>query len=166
MTMNTTWGYSQHDEAWKSSEQLIRTLIDIASKGGNYLLNIGPLGDGSVPEESVTRLADMGRWMDINSQSIYGSSASPVGEPAWGRVTLNTEMNAVYLHVFDWPTDGVLTIEGLPGPVTKATLLSGSVDVPVAASGAVISLELPESAPDSIASVIHLQLEELKNGSE
>lgn len=88
------------------------------SKGGNYLLNIGPLGDGSVPSESVERLAAIGRWMDVNGESIYGSTASPIGKPAWGRVTHNAKSNAVYLHVFNWPDDGKLAIEGIPGSVT------------------------------------------------
>lgn len=158
MTMNTTWGYSRHDEAWKSDEKLIRTLIDIASKGGNYLLNIGPLGDGSVPSESVERLAAIGRWIDVNGESIYGSTASPIGKPAWGRVTHNAKSNAVYLHVFNWPNDGKLAIEGIPGSVTKATLLGDDVAIPVSVSGASVVLELPTAAPDAIASVIRLQL--------
>lgn len=160
MTMNTTWGYSRHDSKWKSSQKLIRTLIDIASKGGNYLLNIGPLGDGSIPKQSVKRLADMGRWMDVNGESIYGSTASPLGKPDWGRVTQNTKTNAIYLHVFDWPTDGKLTVEGVSGSVTSATLLSGVVEVPVSKSGSAVVLELPTSAPDKIASVIRLQLDD------
>ena len=77
MTMNTTWGYSEHDHAWKSSETLIRNLIDIASKGGNYLLNIGPLGDGSVPQQSVDAMADIGEWMKVYGEAIYGTTASP-----------------------------------------------------------------------------------------
>ena len=160
MTMNTTWGYSRHDAAWKSTETLVRTLIDIASKGGNYLLNIGPLGDGSVPEESVERLEAMGRWMDVNGESIYGSTASPIETPAWGRVTQNTKKNAIYLHVFDWPSDGKLTVEGIPGSVTKAKLLNGDAEIFVTESGSAIALELPTTAPDKIASVIRLQLDD------
>ncbi|QDS98196.1 alpha-L-fucosidase [Adhaeretor mobilis] len=159
MTMNTTWGYSRYDAQWKSPEKLIRTLIDIASKGGNYLLNIGPLGDGSVPAESVERLAAMGRWMDVNGESIYGSTASPIGKPSWGCVTQNTKTNSLYLHVFNWPSDGKLTVEGIPGAVAKATLLSNSVEIPASQSGADVVLELPKAAPDAIATVIRLQLD-------
>ena len=76
MTMNTTWGYSEHDHAWKSDETLIRNLVDIASKGGNYLLNIGPKGDGSVPDESVQSMRAIGAWMKANGESIYGTGPS------------------------------------------------------------------------------------------
>lgn len=157
MTMNTTWGYSEHDTAWKSSEKLIRTLIDIASKGGNYLLNIGPLADGTVPAESVTCLEDMGKWMKVNGESIYGSTGSPIGKPKWGRVTQNEDRNAVYLHVFEWPSDGKLTVEGIDGSVTKATLLGSEAAVSVSKTEAGLSLELPNSAPDAVASVVRLE---------
>lgn len=70
MTLNTTWGYSDHDHAWKSDETLIRNLVDIASKGGNYLLNIGPKGDGSVPAESVRSMEAIGAWMKVNGERI------------------------------------------------------------------------------------------------
>ena len=87
MTMNTTWGYSEHDHKWKSTETLIRNLIDIASKGGNYLLNIGPKGDGSVPQESVDSMKAIGAWMKVNGDAIYGTTASPFEKLDWGRCT-------------------------------------------------------------------------------
>ena len=76
-TMNTTWGYKSYDDQWKSSEKLIRNLVDIASKGGNYLLNVGPMANGNIPPESLARLKDVGAWMRVNSSSIYGTTASP-----------------------------------------------------------------------------------------
>ena len=76
-TMNTTWGYKSYDDQWKSSERLIRNLVDIASKGGNYLLNVGPMANGNIPPESLARLKDVGAWMRVNSSSIYGTTASP-----------------------------------------------------------------------------------------
>ncbi len=81
MTMNRTWGYKSFDHDWKSTETLLRNLIDIASKGGNYLLNIGPKSDGTIPEESIDRLREIGRWMKSNGDSIYGTTASPVSHP-------------------------------------------------------------------------------------
>ena len=87
---------------------MIRNLVDIASKGGNYLLNIGPRADGSVPEEIVERMRDIGRWMDVNGESIYGTTASPFADLTWGRCTkkVGTDTSLLYLHVFDWPADG------------------------------------------------------------
>src|SRR3954469_8586286 len=83
MTMNTTWGYSEHDHAWKSDETLVRNLVDIASKGGNYLLNIGPKGDGSIPDETVKSFHTIGEWMKVNGESIYGTTASPFAALPW-----------------------------------------------------------------------------------
>ena len=77
MTLNDTWGFKSYDENWKSTETLVRNLIDIASKGGNYLLNVGPTAQGEIPAASVERLAGMGKWMAVNGESIYGTTASP-----------------------------------------------------------------------------------------
>jgi alpha-L-fucosidase len=105
MTMNTTWGYSDHDHSWKSDTTLIRNLIDIASKGGNYLLNIGPKGDGSVPAESVKSLKAMGAWMKANGDAIYGTTASPFTQlPFRGRAT--QKPGALFFFVFDWSKNG------------------------------------------------------------
>jgi len=117
MTMNDTWGYKKHDANWKSSTDLIRKLVDIASKGGNFLLNVGPTGEGEIPGASVERLAAMGAWMKVNARAIDGTMANPFAEPpAWGRVTraMNADQSdRLYLHVFDWPKDGKLRLSGL-----------------------------------------------------
>ena len=112
MTMNDTWGYKKDDHKWKSVQTLIRNLVDTASKGGNYLLNVGPQPDGLIPHASVERLAAMGRWMKANGESIRGTRASPIGKPDWGRVTCRTDGDSatLYLHVFDWPKDGKLPV--------------------------------------------------------
>ncbi|MBC8065134.1 MAG: alpha-L-fucosidase, partial [Chlorobia bacterium] len=100
MTMNDTWGYSSHDLNWKSSAKLVQNLIDCVSKGGNYLLNVGPTAEGLIPAASVQRLAEVGRWMKANGESIYGAQASPFPRQLpWGRVT--RKGNTLYLHVFD-----------------------------------------------------------------
>jgi alpha-L-fucosidase len=161
MTMNTTWGYSEHDHAWKSNETLIRNLIDIASKGGNYLLNIGPKADGSVPQESVDSLRAVGAWMKVNGESIYGTTASPFAQPAWGRVTQKKAGGStrLYLSVFDWPSDGKLTVPLAAGSKARAVMLAGGKALKVVDSGDRIAVDLGGMpAPDRIASVIRLDV--------
>jgi alpha-L-fucosidase len=111
MTLNGHWGYFLGDEKWKSPPVVIHNLVDIISKGGNYLLNVGPTGEGIIPPGAVTDLNAVGAWMKVNGESIYGTSASPFkAQPAWGRVTKKD--GTLYLHVFDWPSDGKLVING------------------------------------------------------
>jgi alpha-L-fucosidase len=162
MTMNTTWGYSKHDRAWKSAETLIRNLIDIASKGGNYLLNIGPKGDGTVPEESVQAMEAIGVWMKKNGEAIYGTSASPFEKLEWGRCTrkeLGRGVTRLYLHVFDWPENGQLKLPDLTGRVRRAYLLDGRrpLEIRVETDGNL--LVGPTTPPDSVASVISLDVQ-------
>ena len=84
MTLNGTWGYSEHDQGWKSDKTLIRNLVDIASKGGNYLLNIGPKGDGSLCPETLKAFTAIGAWMKVNGESIHGTTGQPVRRAAMG----------------------------------------------------------------------------------
>jgi len=160
MTMNTTWGYSDHDHAWKSSETLIRNLVDIASKGGNYLLNIGPKADGSVPKESIEAMRAIGAWMKVNHESIVGTTASPVAKPAWGRITAreSKQDTTLYLHVFDWPKSGHLTLEGVPNKIRRAKLLGGSKMTAESRDGTIF-ITCPPNAPDPVDSVIALTLD-------
>ncbi|MCC6234273.1 MAG: alpha-L-fucosidase [Verrucomicrobiales bacterium] len=160
MTMNTTWGYSEHDRQWKTSDTLIRNLVDIASKGGNYLLNIGPQGDGSVPTESVAALHAVGDWMKGHRESIVGTMASPVPKPAWGRITARERkgVTTLFLHVFDWPANGQLTLAGVPNPIRKARLLGGG-KVTADSRHGIITITGLAQAPNPVDSVIALTLD-------
>jgi alpha-L-fucosidase len=160
MTMNDTWGYSSHDYNWKSSRTLIRQLIDTASKGGNYLLNIGPKADGTIPRASIERLKDIGKWMDQYSEAIYGTEASPLPRPRWGRITAksNGQDNTLYLHVFRWPEGGQLPVN-VSNKVKRCYALdepSRTFEVDKAERGKVV--QLTGSAPNQHASVIALEL--------
>ena len=161
MTMNTTWGYSEHDHAWKSDETLIRNLVDIASKGGNYLLNIGPKGDGSIPDESVRSLRAIGDWMRVHGEAIYATSASPFSELTWGRCTkkMSDAGGTLYLHVFKWPADGKLRVPGLRTSMTRARLLGSDAVVTAERTGNDVVLSLPTQPPDPIVSVIALEFD-------
>ncbi len=157
MTMNTTWGYSAHDHAWKSDRELIRNLIDIASKGGNYLLNIGPQADGSVPEPSIKSLAAIGVWMTQNGEAIYATTANPLGPVKWGRLT--AKPGRLYLHVFDWPADGklVLPAKVVQGPIEARFLAANNgARLEVRPVNQSIEITLPATAPDPVATVVRL----------
>ena len=122
MTLNGTWGYSKHDLGWKSSETIIRNTIDIVSKGGNYLLNVGPAPDGSIPEATYVRFHELGNWMKKYGSSIYGTTANPLKKVNWGRITAKEKR--LYLHVFDWPQDDTLIVPMTPDGKVDAWMMA------------------------------------------
>jgi alpha-L-fucosidase len=159
MTMNGTWGYKKNDHNWKSTETLVRNLIDIASKGGNYLLNVGPTAEGEFPQESIELLKGIGAWMKVNSEAIYGTKASPLAALPWGRCT-KKEHNGntiLYLSVFDWPADGKLTVPGIKGDVLSAKLLANGASLKSSVNNNDLIINVPDKAPDPIATVIKVE---------
>jgi alpha-L-fucosidase len=161
MTMNGTWGYRTSDQKWKSAETLIRNLCDIASKGGNYLLNVGPKPDGTFPQESIDRLKAIGDWMKVNSEAIYATKSSPLTPLNWGRCTRKetAKGTTLYFSVFNWPADGKLVVPGVKNKVLSATLLATKAKLKTALNGEDLSVILPAKAPDAIASVIKVEFE-------
>lgn len=161
MTMNKTWGYKTKDDAWKSNEKLIRNLIDIASKGGNFLLNVGPTAEGEIPQASVERLNAMGEWMDTYSDSIYGTSASPLDRSSWdGRCTRKkiSTGTRLFLHVFDWPADGVLNVKYLKNTPVNAKMMGSETALTISGQSGDWKIQLPTTAPDKIASVVQIDI--------
>ena len=176
MTMNGTWGFKRDDENWKSTETLIRNLCDIASKGGNYLLNVGPTSEGLIPQPSLDRLAQIGKWMKVNGDAIYGTGPTPFGAEA-GKLSdtekdkkgkpqfvtawewrATTKPGKIYLEIFHWPSDGKFELPQLRSKVGKAYLLAGHKRVKFEQGDRGVSLSLPDKAPDPIASVVCLEI--------
>lgn len=161
MTMNRHWGFNLFDSDFKSTRELIRMLVDITSKGGNYLLNVGPTPEGTFPQESIERLEEIGAWMDVNGEAIYGTSASPFAEIPWGRVTMKPQgrKTRLYLHVFDWPSDGALILPGIGNRPVRAWMLADRGErIPVARVDTDLRLTLPAGAPDEHCSVVVLEV--------
>ncbi len=164
MTMNDHWGYNKNDHNWKSTEDLLQKLADIASKGGNFLLNVGPTAEGLFPQPGIDRLKAMGGWMKVNGESIYGTQASPFKKLVWGRCTQKTTAGGtrLYLHVFDWPPDGRLVVPGLYNTPQKVFLLADKAQSPLEIDRQedALVISVPGEAPDPYNSVVVLDIED------
>ena len=162
MTMNGHWGFNRVDRNFKSTTDLIRKLIDIASKGGNFLLNVGPKADGTFPQESIDRLNEVGEWMDVHGDAIYGTQLSPFGNLPWGRCTMKPRAggSTLYFHVFDWPADGRLVIDGIGSKVGNArTLAEHDVPVSVSQREGTITIDLPSRPSNPHATVVAVDID-------
>ena len=176
MTINKHWSYNKADEEWKSTGNLLRNLIDIVSKGGNYLLNVGPTGEGLIPGPSVERLSEMGDWLAKNGAAIYGCGPTPFGKELGtidetrkdkkGKPVVNvswsyrctTSPGKLYLHIFDWPKDGVFELSEVSGQVTGVSLLVSKQSCTFEQSADKLTINLPKRAPDEIASVVQIEI--------
>lgn len=158
MNIGSSWGYKSWDDKWKSPKEIIRNLITIAARGGNYLLNVGPDSLGDVPGEAVECLAETGRWLKANGEAIYGTQRSGLA-PEWGEVVRkdNAKNTSLYLCVFDWAQDGKLRLEG-DFKVKNATMLADGTPLKFSSKNGVVTVNLPSEAPDEVATVIRLDL--------
>ena len=176
MTLNDHWGYNRHDDNWKTPATIIQNLCDIASKGGNYLLNVGPTSEGVIPPPSIECLKAVGAWMKVNGGAIYGTGPTPFGAEAgefsdtekdqdgkpkfittWDwRAT--TKPGKIYLMIFNWPETGKFSLPGLQSKVTRARFLADHTDVTFHQTLSGVTLDLPAEAPDKIASVICVEI--------
>ena len=154
MTINRTWAYNRHDTNYKSTTELIRTLIDVASKGGNFLLNVGPTPEGTIQPEFEERLRAVGEWMKVNGEAIYGTTYGPLQGLSFGRTTAKAK--TVYLHVFDWPA-GKLELTGL-ARIVSVRLLKGNQPLRFTQRGDRLSVDVPPQAPDPHATVLAIEV--------
>jgi alpha-L-fucosidase len=178
-TLNKTWGYKKDDNDWKRPEDLTYKLVDIVSKGGNYLLNVGPTSEGLVPQPSQDNLRAVGRWLKVNGESIYGAGPSPFG-PEFGKPNPDTSKKdargnrlfdaktewrctmkpgKLFIHVFKW-TPGSFELPAVSGKIGKAYLLSDPARKPltVQQEKTKVVVTLPQDAPDKIDSVVVLEI--------
>lgn len=159
MTMNDRWSYAHFDNNWKSAKDLIDKLIDIVSKGGNFLLDVGPSPEGIFPMPVIDRLKITGQWLALNGEAIYGAEASPFESPTWGRYTRKN--NRIYAHVFQWPENGLLSIPEISN-FRSAWILSDQRKSKLTVIDSVdgITIRLPSSAPHKYTTVIVIEMDE------
>lgn len=158
MQLPNNWGYNRL-VGFRPFKDLLQQLVDVTSKGGNMLLNIGPDADGQIVPQARRALEKFGDWMAVNAESIHGTRATPFAElPFTGRCT--QKPGVLYLHVFAWPPDGTLRVPAI-NRVTRAYLLADPARAPlttgVTARG--IEIRLPAAAPDPIDSVVAVEIE-------
>lgn len=153
-THNDTWAYARHDRNWKGPREVAERLVRVVSRGGTYMLNIGPDGSGRIPEQSARILREAGRWVTAHEEAIHGAGPTPLGPLAWGECTHRG--NRLFLHVFQWPADGRLIVPGLRSAVSRAGL--AGEDVPAQASADGLVLTLPRLAPGDLIPVVTLEL--------
>lgn len=163
VTLNDTWGFKKDDHNWKSTAILIRQMLQVISRGGNYLLNVGPTAEGIIPEPSVERLAEVGQWLRVNNEAVYGNGPDPFAyELPWGLIT--TRPGKLYLHVFDWPRKE-LVLYGLKSKVQRAYLLANQKELKLKVEADktidhyALHIQLPATPPDKHDSIIVLQVE-------
>ncbi len=155
MTMNGSWGYHKADDNWKTPKTIVRNLVTCAHDTGNYLLNIGPKADGSIPEESVQILTAVGKWMQHNGPAIYESEKCQPGRSEFA--SFSRKGNTLYMHVHFWPGSTV-SLGGLRSQVKSARLFNGGKEVKFDQDPYRVRLTgLPEKAPDDPVTTIALE---------
>lgn len=153
-TLNGSWGYSITDRNYKSPRDVIRYLVRSAGYNANLLLNVGPRPDGRIQPEFVERLREVGRWMEMYGESIYGTRGGPVPPRPWGVTTHRG--NRVYVHVLEWP-DRVLAVTGLGRKVRSATFMKDGSPVAFSEHENAVVLTLPEASPEEPDRIIVLE---------
>jgi alpha-L-fucosidase len=176
MTINDTWGFKKDDTNFKSTETLLHNLIDIASKGGNYLLNVGPDARGVIPQAEAERLRTIGKWLDKNGEAIYGSGPTPFGDEAGAFSTTEKDKEGkplwaakwdwrstskpgkTYIHIFNWP-NGTFHLDKVQGDIARVYLVADPQHkaIKFTQKGTSVNIDLPKKALDPLATVVVLE---------
>ena len=155
MTLNDSWGFNRGDDNWKSPKAVVKNLIACAHDTGNYLLNIGPRGDGSIPEESVRIFSSVGKWLARNGATIYQSEKCQPGRSNYASFT--RKGNTLYMHVYYWPGETV-SLGGLRNQVKSVRLFAGGQEVKFDQDNFRVRMTgLPEKAPDDPVTTIAIE---------
>ena len=154
MTINETWAYNKNDRNFKSSAMLVRMLVEVASKGGNLLLDVGPTPEGTIQPEFQERLLEIDKWLKVNGEAIYGTTYGPLYGLPFGRTT--AKGSTIYLHVFDWPK-AQLELNIPTRQVTQVRLLAGRKMLPFRQVQNRLVIDVPLQPPDPHVSVLALE---------
>jgi len=154
MTIGEYWQYSANDTQFKSSDELIRILVDVVSRGGNLLLNVGPTPEGIIPAATVERMRAIGEWLGRNGESIRGCAPSPFGALPVGKCT--TQGNRLYIHLDALP-EGPIVLPGLQNTIIKATLLATGEELGI--DNKAKSIAPPAALPDCSVTVVAVELD-------
>ena len=162
-THNDTWAYAWYDLNFKSAGEIARRLVRVVSRGGTYLLNVGPDGRGRIPEASAAILREVGAWVHAHEDAIHGADPTPLPPLAWGECTARG--TTLYLHVFDWPADGRLVVPALADRLTAARLDDGTA-LAWSALGSAAVIDVPRARPDGLIPVVTVQVQgEIERGA-
>lgn len=164
-TIAHSWGYNALENEWKSTNQIFQSLINNASLNGSYTLNVGPRANGEVPYEGVERLTTVGNWLSQYGQSIYHTTGLELrsSQHDWGRLTVNRKEKTIYLHVYNWPLDGILRVTGLKNKPKKVELMNGSSFTGLTSHqyGPLLSIQCPKDPADPYVSVVKLTMDDI-----
>lgn len=161
MSMGQTWAYNPTETTWKTPETLIQNLVQVVSKGGNYLLNVGPTDKGTFPPEAVERLKAIGEWMDAYNEAIYGNTYTPVQGQSWGQATRKDD--TVFLHIFEWPQEKKLVVENFTGTVKSAAFYQGE-GLAFTQNGETLEITLPTEKPAGVVPVLEVEIDPAEAG--